>query len=183
MGSPDSDDRYGLRAEFDRFALRVSPGLLRAAYLLSGDRGHAEDLLQGTLLRVARRWEAIEHSPEAYAREVLVNLSRDRVRGLRRRPSEVLEVDMDSGEIRDFVDRSLDRAEISEAIQALPDRQRQVIVMRFFLDMSVAETAQTLGSSEGTVKSHTARALAGLRKLVVNPSRPRATRREVRDAQ
>lgn len=56
------------RDEFERFAAKVSPSLLRSAYLLTRDRGHAEDLLQMTLWRVARRWHAIEGAPEGYAR-------------------------------------------------------------------------------------------------------------------
>jgi DNA-directed RNA polymerase specialized sigma24 family protein len=82
-----------LGVEFDRFALRVSSSLLRSAYLLTGDRGHAEDLLQVALWRTARRWHAVQGSPDAYAREVLVNLSRDRRRGLRRRPVELAQAD------------------------------------------------------------------------------------------
>ena len=76
------------RDDFERFARQVSPALLRSAFLLTRDRGHAEDLLQMTLFRVARRWEEIEGSPRAFAYRVLVNLSRDRRRNLGRRPIE-----------------------------------------------------------------------------------------------
>ena len=92
------------REQFEQFARRVSPSLLRTACLLSGDRGHAEDLLQATLWRTARHWEEIRHAPDAYAHKVLVNLSRDRRRELGRRPSEVRasdvqpEVDLDRTE-------------------------------------------------------------------------------------
>ena len=79
------------RDEFERFAARVSPSLLRSAYLLTRDRGHAEDLLQMTLWRIARRWHAIEGAPEGYAHKVLVNLSRDRLRTLGRRAEEQLD--------------------------------------------------------------------------------------------
>ncbi|HEV2376595.1 MAG TPA: sigma factor [Streptosporangiaceae bacterium] len=75
-----------LGAGFDEF-VRVSSGpLLRTGYLLTGDRGHAEDLLQETLLRVARHWRAARRTPEPYARRVLVNLAKDQWRALRRHP-------------------------------------------------------------------------------------------------
>ncbi len=67
------------------------------------------------------------------------------------------------------MERSVDRAEMVWAVRGLPDRQREVIVLRFFLDLSVGETARLLGFSEGTVKSHTDRALKRLRELLTNP--------------
>jgi DNA-directed RNA polymerase specialized sigma24 family protein len=73
---------------FEDFVRARSPSLLRTAFLLTGDRGHAEDLLQTTLLRVAWRWRAASARPDAYARRVLVNLSRDRWRNLSRRVRE-----------------------------------------------------------------------------------------------
>ena len=75
--------------EFDDFVRERSAVLLRTAYALVGDYGHAEDLLQTALLRTARRWTVARDAPEAYARRVLVNLCRDRVRWLRRRPRKV----------------------------------------------------------------------------------------------
>jgi DNA-directed RNA polymerase specialized sigma24 family protein len=69
---------------------RVAPSLVRSGYLLTGDRGHAEDLAQVTLWRTARHWDALSGSPDAYAHEVLVNLSRDRRRSLGRRPARSL---------------------------------------------------------------------------------------------
>jgi len=74
----------GMKAgqEFDDFVRARSAALMRTAYALVGDHGHAEDLLQTALLRTARRWASARHAPEAYARQVLVNLCRDRVRWL-----------------------------------------------------------------------------------------------------
>jgi DNA-directed RNA polymerase specialized sigma24 family protein len=76
---PRSEDRISEATEsaFARFVVSASPRLLRSAYLLIGDRGHAEDLLQTALWRTLRRWDAITGSPESYALKVLVNLSRD----------------------------------------------------------------------------------------------------------
>ena len=73
---------------FDNFVAAHSTALLRTAYLLTGDRGHAEDLLQTALLRTLRRWPAARDAPAEYVRRVLVNLSRDRIRLLGRRPRE-----------------------------------------------------------------------------------------------
>jgi RNA polymerase sigma-70 factor (sigma-E family) len=152
--------------EFDAFARRASPSLLRCAYALCGDRGHAEDLLQMTLWRVAGRWLAAREAPEAYAHRVLVNLSRDRQRAQRRRPSETSESDHAAALVGDQIDALMERETMVQAVRRLPVRQREVIVLRFFLDLSVEQTAAALGASEGTVKSHTARALARMRELL-----------------
>jgi RNA polymerase sigma-70 factor (sigma-E family) len=157
-----------LDAEFERFAARASPWLLRSAYLLTGDREHAEDLLQLTLLRVTRRWREIRASPDAYAREVLVNLSRDRRRALSRRPVEVAQADPLVAARGDEVEKLLEREAMIEAVRRLPRRQREVVVLRFFLGLTVAQTAAALDASEGTVKSYTARALTRMRGLLTD---------------
>jgi RNA polymerase sigma-70 factor (sigma-E family) len=147
----------------------VAASLLRSAFLLCGDRGHAEDLLQVTLWRTSQRWAVAREAPEAYAHTVLVNLSRDRRRGLRRRASEWLGLDDRVEAGFDQTERVAERDVMSRAVRRLPDRQREVIVLRFFLDLSIAQTASALGASEGTVKSHTARALARMRELLGEP--------------
>jgi RNA polymerase sigma-70 factor (sigma-E family) len=153
--------------DFERFARRVSPALLRSAFLLTRDRGHAEDLLQMTLLRVARRWEAIEESPQAFAYRVLVNLSRDRRRNLGRRPIEAPNSARQGDAVsQDVSERVLERDVMTALVRRLPTKQREVIVLRFLVDLSVAETAVVLGCSEGTVKSHTSRALASIRAFM-----------------
>lgn len=163
---PESARRLVRSDEFDRFALRVSASLLRSAYLLTGDRGHAEDLLQETLWRTARRWHLVNASPEAYARAVLVNLSRDRRRASKRRPMEITAAEAFRGSMGDGFDRLGERDEMVNAVRRLARRQREVVVLRFFLDLSVEQTAATLGTSQGTVKSYTARALARMRALL-----------------
>jgi RNA polymerase sigma-70 factor (sigma-E family) len=164
----DRHDRFASDCTgFERWAVRASPLLLRTACLLTRDRGSAEDLLQATLWRVARRWEAINESPDAYAREVLVNLSRDRRRHLRRRPVEAPESPTAvNDQERDVAVGVVERDAMAGAVRRLPRRQREVIVLRFFLDLSVDETAAALGASAGTVKSHTSRALIRLRALL-----------------
>lgn len=146
--------------EFEAFVSRSSDRLLRTAYLLTGDLGHAEDVVQTALLRTARRWRRAREAPEAYARTVVANLAKDRWRALGRRPAEApLEHDVPL----DGPDVLLDRDVLVRAARELPHGQRAVLVLRFFDDLSVEETAQVLGVSTGTVKSQTSRALAGLR--------------------
>jgi RNA polymerase sigma-70 factor (sigma-E family) len=153
--------------EFEDFVLARSAVLLRTAYALVGDYGHAEDMLQTALLRTAQRWAAARDAPEAYVRQVLVNLCRDRVRWLRRRPREsvLAEGAATPGAVDGLAEQVGQRHSVIQALRHLPAAQRHVIVLRFLEDLSVAETADLLGISEGTVKSYTARALSTLRVI------------------
>jgi RNA polymerase sigma-70 factor (sigma-E family) len=157
--------------DFEEFVRARSTMLLRVAYALVGDHGHAEDILQTALLRTARRWPAARDAPEAYTRQVLLNLTRDRVRWLRRRPRETALADRTGPPDRADVlaDRIGDQRTLVQALGGLPAGQRQVIVLRFLEDLSVAETAELLGISQGTVKSYTSRALARLRRVLAEP--------------
>ena len=157
---------------FEAFVKDRSTALVRLAYLLTGDRGHAEDLLQTALLRTARHWSRAREAPEAYARQVLVNLSRDRIRLLFRRPREApFPHDPETLRIAEGgFDQATEHWTVIRALAQLPLRQRQVIVLRFFEDLSVEQTAQLLGFSTGTVKSHTSRAIARLRELLADDS-------------
>ena len=159
---------------FDTFVEGRSTALLRTAYLLTGDRGHAEDLLQTALLRTARHWSRARDAPEAYARRVLINLSRDRIRWLIRRPREVpMPPETDGPRATDAgYEQVVQRQVMVRALAALPTRQRQVIVLRFFEDLSIEQTAESLGLSAGTVKSYTSRALARLRELLADHHEP-----------
>ena len=151
--------------EFEAFVAASSDRLLRTAYLLTGDAGHAEDVVQSALLRTARRWRSARRSPEAYARTTVANLVKDRWRSLGRRPSEApLEHDVPLAAHDGAADDSrLDRHLLMRAARALPLGQRAVLVLRYFDDLSVEQTARTLGITTGTVKSQTSRALASLR--------------------
>jgi RNA polymerase sigma factor (sigma-70 family) len=130
--------------------------------------------LQTALLRTARRWSRASEAPEAYARRVLVNLSRDRIRWLFRRPREApLPPSADTLPAIDAgYDQVGERQAVVRALARLPTRQRQVIVLRFFEDLSVEQTAELLGFSAGTVKSYTSRALATLRALLADHHQP-----------
>jgi RNA polymerase sigma-70 factor (sigma-E family) len=155
-------------AEFEDFVRASSARLLRTAYLLVGDHGHAEDLLQTALLRTLRHWSRAHAAPEAYVRQVLLNLCRDRGRRMRRRPRETLFAAEPSmlPKVDGLAEQIGERYLLVQALAALPASQRHVIVLRFFEDLPVAQTAELLEISPGTVKSYTARALSALRAVL-----------------
>jgi RNA polymerase sigma-70 factor (sigma-E family) len=155
-------------AEPDRFADFVtarSTRLLRTAYLLTHDWAHAEDLLQTSLAKAWFAWRRIEADPEPYVRKVMVNTYASWWR--RRWNGEHPTQDMPERVGRDEYAPVDDRQSLWTALRRLPRRQRVVVVLRYFEDLSEAETAEALGISVGTVKSQAARALA---KLRVDPS-------------
>ena len=171
-----------LGPSFDEFVLRGSARLLRSAYLMTGDRGYAEDLLQVALVRTARHWERARDAPAAYSHRVLINLMRDRHRRLARRAIEQpLDVyDAAGRSVVDHAEPAIDHDAIIRAVKLLSPRQREVVVLRFFADLSVSETAEASGSSPGTVKTHTSRALARLRELLADdPQTPNHRMTEV----
>jgi RNA polymerase sigma factor (sigma-70 family) len=145
---------------------------LRTAVLLTGDRELSEDLLQSVLVRVARNWAGAQRSPHAYAHRVLVNLLHDHRRGLARRLPErpIGAIDEQLRGVPDRAGALIDRVVIVDALRRLPARQREVVVLRFFADLSVADTAVAIGCSEGTVKTHTSRALDALRAALTETS-------------
>lgn len=159
------------QADFSAFVLARSNGLLRTAHLLTGDRGHAEDLLQQALERLARQWRRIDGEPDAYVRRTLVNLATDRWRRRSRRPPETGPDRLAALSAADAHGRTEDRLDLVAALRTLPARQRAVLVLRYFDDLSEAETAHLLGCSVGTVKSTTSRALARLREHTGSPGR------------
>lgn len=154
-------------AEFEEFVRGRSTPLLRTAFLLTGDRGHAEDLLQSVLERVARRWRSIDGSPEAYARRALANAAVNRWR--RRRVPEVALGDVEHASPKDEHAAIDVRDQLVRGLMELPPRMRAVLVLRYFDDLSEAETAEVLSCSVGTVKSTCSRGLVRLRDLVDEP--------------
>ena len=148
-----------------------SAALLRTAYLLTGDRGQAEDLLQTVLLRTVRHWRSARSAPEAYVRRALVNLCRDQWRRTSVRPRElplVLPAAEAISPVSGPAERVGQRSELIAALAKLPEAQRAVIVLRFVDDLSVAQTAALLGLSDGTVKSYTSRAIATMRAALTD---------------
>lgn len=157
--------------QFEAFVTDAGPYLLRVAVLLSGDRNQAEDLVQATFERTYRHWERARRAdPQAYARKILVNLRIDRWRSSRREvitSPDTMPQHIAPGHA-DAVDG---RNEVVRALAELPLAQRRVVVLRHLLELTVAETANELGVSVGTVKSHNARALARLRTLFLEGQR------------
>jgi RNA polymerase sigma-70 factor (sigma-E family) len=155
--------------EFVAFVEGSARRLLRTATMLTGDRGHAEDLLQTALERTARKWTRLDGAPEAYARVVLARLATDRWRALRSRVGEVFgdppEPSAGAGR-HDIAGDIAVRQALFAAMRSLTPRQRAVLVLRYFDDLTEAQTADALGIGVGTVKSTTSRALARLREIV-----------------
>jgi len=157
-------------AEFEHFVGEVSARLLKSAYLIVWDLGEAEDLVQDALARVARRWASVREMDhrESYVRKVMVNLALDGGKRRSRRWDELGEqddsalhlVDLDAQE---SVERVVDASALITLLESLAPRQRAVIVLRYFDDMSEAQISEVLGCSIGTVKSTTSHALARLR--------------------
>jgi RNA polymerase sigma factor (sigma-70 family) len=153
--------------EFNRFVLEATPMLLRASALLCRDQATAEDLVQTTLFRVSRRWHQAREAPLSYSRRVLANLAKDNLRRSARRPTVPLSDErLQITVVADTTGDVADRLVLLDAIRALPDVQRSVIVLRFYFDLSVTETSKLLDLAEGTVKSSTSRALERLAHLL-----------------
>jgi len=152
-------------AEFEHFVAGSGRRLLRTAVLLTGDLGHAEDLVQTALERTARHWSRLDGAPEAYARVVLARLSTDRWRRRRSRVDEIF-VDPPERGTKDPAAEVVVRQALIAALKLLTPRQRVVLVLRYFDDLSEAQTAHALGVSQGTVKTTASRATAKLRRLV-----------------
>lgn len=163
-------------ADFTAFVAASSRRLLRSAYLITGDLAEAEDLLQTALERTYRGWHRIRRAdlPEAYVRRILLTAAIDagRRRKLRSAP---LEEEQLPGRPDPAVEGVAGRAELLSCVRALPAGQRAVLVLRYFDDLTEAETARALGCSVGTVKSQHARAMARLRALVPQQQNGSAT--------
>lgn len=162
------------RRQFDHFADEVTEALMRTGYLMSFDLAETEDLVQETLLRIARRWDRVRSMdrPAAYARRILVNLVIDGGPQRSRRNAELeaggdgdLQAQPDVDSVGAF--RKIDAvSELRWALGMLPRRQRAVIVLRYWEDLSEADVAELLGCSVGTVKSTAYRGLARLREVM-----------------
>ena len=164
-------------ASFEEFVQARSGSLLRTALLLTGqNRAEAEDLLQLALERAYRHWPRVIGSgePERYTRKILANASADRWRRLARRPEEALPACGGGPGVPDHTAEIADRDFLLRALAGLPRRQRAVLVLRYFDDLSEAEIAEILGCSLGTVKSHAARALSRLRAAAAAQAAPAA---------
>jgi RNA polymerase sigma-70 factor (sigma-E family) len=158
----------GRDREFDEFAHAAWPKLHRSAYLLTGDHHLAEDLAQTALERTYAKWRTVRSGDAlAYCRRVLVNLNVDRIR--RRRFSEVGGGALAHAELGVGDPRPDDRDQIVRLLAQLTERERRVVVLRHYYDLSEASVARELGIAPGTVKSTLSRALTKLRVHGIAP--------------
>lgn len=156
--------QLGARSDsaFDDFAVAAWPRLRWSAYLLCGDHQTAEDLAQTALVRTYARWRSVRRADAmAYTRKVLVNLNIDRVR--RKRPVEVPQEHGAAAGAPDGATVADDRDEVVRLLSTLTERERRVVVLRHYYDLSEAAVADELGIATGTVKSTLSRALTKLR--------------------
>ena len=151
-------------AEYTEFVHAAWGSLYRTAYLLLGEHAQAEDLVQTTLAKTYASWRRVRDVDAAhgYARVVLFNTARSMFRssGWRR------EIATDEVPEQSFAEDPSTRPALMDALRMLAPRQRAVVVLRFYEDLSVTQTAEALGCSEGTVKSQTSDALGRLRRLL-----------------
>lgn len=158
MSKPDP------HASFEAYVHARNAALSRIAYLLTGDHHLAEDLVQQTLLRVVGRWERVVRAgdPDAYVRRVLYHQHID---WWRRRRATQVPGENPARSAPDPSDAVVAAIAVRRALAQIAPRQRAVLVLRYFEDLSEAQTADTLGISVGTVKSQARDGLARLRLL------------------
>jgi RNA polymerase sigma-70 factor (sigma-E family) len=151
-------------AEFTEYVSARRQTFLVAAYFCCGSWNHAEDVLQTALAKLYVAWPRVTRrgSQEAYVRQIIVNAAIDQSRRPWRR-EQAVDVVPDQG--YEPPDRT-ERSELIAALATRPPRQRQVVVLRHWLGLSVEETATDLGISAGTVKSQTAHGLEHLRRTL-----------------
>ena len=152
---------------FDAFVRARLPALLRFAYALTGDPHTAADLVQDALERTGMRWHRIERQgdPEGYVRRAILN---GRISRWRKHRRETL-VDCVPERVTSYDVPSRDD-QLWQLLATLPPRQRAVLVLRYYEDMSEVQIAATLGCSPGTVKSQSSKALAKLRVALTPPA-------------
>lgn len=142
--------------------------LVRLAAFLTGDRDNAEEVVQDAYVKVHSSWRRLREldKAEAYLRTAVVNAARSRLRrrqvAQRYRPEPMT----DAASAESFAMEHARRDAVLEALQALPRRQREAVVLRYYGDLSEAQTAEAMGCSVGSVKSHTSRAMTALRPLL-----------------
>ena len=163
-GGADLTDRDA----FTAFVEQRWTALLRLTWALTADRQLGEDLAQATLGRLWARWANVSRGgdPWPYTQRIAVTLASTWRR--RRWTSEVVVRDLPDAPATDDTVRNADtREDVARWLRDLPRRQRAVVVLRFLADLSVEETAEVIGCSQGTVKSQTAKALGHLRALAI----------------
>jgi RNA polymerase sigma-70 factor (sigma-E family) len=173
MSGPDAGAaRWDADAAVEELYATHYRRLVRLSVLLVRDVETAEEVVQDSFVAMHGRWRSLR-DPEkglAYLRQTVVNRSRS---VLRRRGVAARHVPApmpDAGPADEGALAQARRTQVLDALRALPDRQREVIALRYYLDMSEAEIAETLGISRGSVKSHASRGAAALRHLLEDAS-------------
>ena len=162
MSGPEPD-----RADFEEFVRARRSALLRTAYLLTGDHADAEDLLQRALVKAVPHWSRLRDQPEPYVRRILTRESISRWRRRRWREVSTDRPPEPPGRLDPGQDGWAERDEVRRALAGLSPRQRAVLVLRYYEDLTERETAEALGLAVGTVKSHHRDALTTLRRTLV----------------
>ncbi|WP_210650027.1 SigE family RNA polymerase sigma factor [Nocardioides sp. SYSU D00065] len=148
---------------FTAWATARRSALMRTATFLTGDSARAEDLVQEALTKVAQRWPRLrDQNPDAYARQIL---ARDNISWWRRNRHEISSHVPEPARTPSIEARVERRLVLLDALGRLTERQRSVLVLRYFDDLSEADIAEALGVSTGTVKSTAHLALRRLREL------------------
>lgn len=145
---------------YSEFVQARGPRLRRAAYLLCGDADLAEDLLQEALIALAEKWEGVDN-PDGFVRRVIY---RRRVSWWRKVRREVTSDRLPDTGIPDGAEQRARDDEVHAALRTLPPRQRAALVLRYFEDLTEAQTAEVMGIRPGTVKSLSHHAIARLRE-------------------
>lgn len=155
------------RHDFEVYVATRSGSLMRTAYLLTGQRADAEDLLQTTLAKAYLSWSRVRdrQAVDAYVRRTMVTTHISLWR--RRKVDEIPTAELPDAGTDDFTGNVDLHDSLWQLLDDLPKRQRAVVVMRYYEDLSEAETAEALGCSQGTVKSQASKALAKLRSALV----------------
>ncbi len=166
-GAVTSSARDRKDAEFTEYLQARQARLLRTAYLLTGDRHQAEDILQTSLAKLYLSWDKVRDrdSVDGYVRRIMVNENNSLWRRAWKRREHTSEHLPEPTPHLDTYDDGRDAA-LWEVVQSLPPKARAVVVLRYYEQLSEAETADLLGISVGTVKSQCSRAIAALRERV-----------------
>lgn len=169
---------------FEELAQLARPALVRAAYAVTGRREDAEDAVQSSLVKAMGAWQRVAGQErwrqQAYVRQIVVNTCRS---GWRKWGARVSVGDMPELVQPPRTEAVDDREMVRQALDRLPARQREVLLLRYYEDLSEAEIATRLGCASGTVKSSAARALRALRDMLPEYSGqpPAGSRRSASD--
>jgi len=152
--------------DFETYAAARQNHLYRTAYLLCGDRDRAQDLVQTTLVALLRSWRRarLAENPDAYAKKALVRAFLSEQRKLRRSVTARAILRTEPGGTAAAADPTELRMVVLDALRSLPTKPRAMVILRYWEDLSVEETAALLGCSVGNVKSQCSRSLAKLRE-------------------